>query len=291
MTTDAEHRTECVTIAEAEHENDDLDSAIDLTKEIEDLDKLQLALDRMLECPHSPSTSLASSSGRETGSTGKEQGVGAVSSSAERLNGSASSSPRKREALGLAARRLIRVPCGKTPTACVSDANVQSVPIPFTVFGGAAAARLILVDIVRREDLIGILNPNDVILKIEDVHVSGMLRSEVTRLLEKLCYDNDQIAIEIVPAGAITDDICEILADKQWAELQTTIRDNLYSKTVPYTTRPPREGEIDGEHYRFVTVDEFTRLQTEGLLLEHGTYQGRSGKDVWGDFLNQLPFD
>ncbi|KIH47813.1 hypothetical protein ANCDUO_22122, partial [Ancylostoma duodenale] len=43
------------------------------------------------------------------------------------------------------------------------------VPIPFTVFGGAAAARLILVDIVRREDLIGILNPNDVILKIEDV--------------------------------------------------------------------------------------------------------------------------
>ncbi|RCN53377.1 hypothetical protein ANCCAN_00441 [Ancylostoma caninum] len=187
----------------------------------------------MLECPHSPSTSLASSSGRETGSTGKEQGVGAVSSSAERLNGSASSSPRKREALGLAARRLIRVPCGKTPSASASDANVQSVPIPFTVFGGAAAARLILVDIVRREDLIGILNPNDVILKIEDVHVSGMLRSEVTRLLEKLCYDNDQIAIEIVPAGAITDDICEILADKQWAELQTTIRDNLYSKTVP----------------------------------------------------------
>ncbi|EPB77092.1 hypothetical protein ANCCEY_03793 [Ancylostoma ceylanicum] len=40
------------------------------------------------------------------------------------------------------------------------------------------------------------------------------------------------------------------------------------------TTRPPREGEIDGEHYRFVSVDEFTRLQTEGLLLEHGTYQG-----------------
>ncbi|ETN68436.1 hypothetical protein NECAME_05625 [Necator americanus] len=60
-----------------------------------------------------------------------------------------------------------------------------------------------------------------------------MLRSEVTRLLEKLCNDTDQIAIEILPAGAITDDICEILADKQWAELQTTIRDNLYSKTVP----------------------------------------------------------
>ncbi|CAJ0601351.1 unnamed protein product [Cylicocyclus nassatus] len=272
MTTDAGHRTECVTIAEEEPENDDLDSAIDLTKEIEDLDKLQLALDRMLDYPRSPSTSLASSSGRETGSTGKDQGIGAGTSSAERLNESTSSSPRKRE--GLAARRLIRVPCGTTPSACGSDSIAESVPIPFTVFGGAAAARLILIDIVKREDLIGILNPNDVILKIEDVNVSGMLRSEVTRLLERLCHDNDQIAVEIVPAGAITDDICEILADKQWAELQTTIRDNLYSKTVPYTTRPPREGEIDGEHYRFVSVDEFTRLQTEGMLLEHGTYQG-----------------
>ncbi|PIO55856.1 hypothetical protein TELCIR_22753, partial [Teladorsagia circumcincta] len=40
-----------------------------------------------------------------------------------------------------------------------------------------------------------------------------------------------------------------------------------------HTTRPPRDGEIDGEHYRFVSVDEFKRLQTEGLLLEHGTYQ------------------
>ncbi|KAJ1345482.1 hypothetical protein KIN20_000029 [Parelaphostrongylus tenuis] len=194
----------------------------------------------MLECPHSPSTSLTSSSGRET---------------------------------GLGAKRLIRVPCGKVESAHTTDTATQSVAAPFTVFGGAAAGRLILVDIVRCEDLIGILSPNDVVLKIEEIEVSGMLRSEVNRLMEKLCHENDQLAIEIVPAGAITDDICEILSDKKWAELQTVIRDNLYSKTVPYTTRPPRESEVDGEHYRFVTVEEFTRLQNEGLLLEHGTYQ------------------
>ncbi|VDM63470.1 unnamed protein product [Angiostrongylus costaricensis] len=63
--------------------------------------------------------------------------------------------------------------------------------------------------------------------------VSGMLRSEVTRLMDRLYNENDQLAVEIVPAGAITDDICEILSDKKWAELQTVIRDNLYSKTVP----------------------------------------------------------
>uniref|UniRef100_A0A7I4YLN5 Membrane associated guanylate kinase, WW and PDZ domain containing 3 n=1 Tax=Haemonchus contortus TaxID=6289 RepID=A0A7I4YLN5_HAECO len=223
----------------------------------------------MLECPRSPSTSLASS-GRETGSSGKEHGV--ASGSVERLNESNENSPKKRGVCGLAAKRLIRVPCGKA--TFTTDSTVPSSVIPFTVFGGAAAARLILVDIVKREDLIGILSPNDIILKIEDVQVSGMLRTEVTRLLERLCHENDQIAIEIIPAGAITDDICEILGDKQWADLQTVIRDNLYSKTVPYTTRPPRDGEIDGEHYRFVSVEEFKRLQTEGLLLEHGTYQG-----------------
>ncbi|KAK5968088.1 Guanylate kinase domain containing protein [Trichostrongylus colubriformis] len=236
-----------------------------------------MALDRMLECPRSPSTSVASS-GRETGSSGKEHGV--ASTSADGLNGSDENSPRKRGVCGLAMKRLVRVPCGQTTAACISDSAIQSFVIPFTVFGGAAAARLILVDIVKREDLIGILSPNDVILKIEDVQVSGMLRSEVTRLLEKLCQDNDQIAIEIVPAGAITDDICEILGDKQWGELQTVIRDNLYSKTVPYTTRPPRDGEIDGEHYRFVSVDEFKRLRTEGLLLEHGTYQVKQSAGV-----------
>ncbi|VDL87619.1 unnamed protein product [Nippostrongylus brasiliensis] len=44
MTTDAGgvHRSECRTITE-EIENDDLDSAIDLAKEIESLDKLQVS--------------------------------------------------------------------------------------------------------------------------------------------------------------------------------------------------------------------------------------------------------
>ncbi|VDP01393.1 unnamed protein product [Heligmosomoides polygyrus] len=43
MATDAVgvHRTECVTIAEEVESDDIADSAIDLTKEIEDLDKLQ----------------------------------------------------------------------------------------------------------------------------------------------------------------------------------------------------------------------------------------------------------
>ncbi|CAI2351680.1 unnamed protein product [Caenorhabditis sp. 36 PRJEB53466] len=217
----------------------------DFTLEIE---KLQATLQEMLDCTSSPSTSLDS--------TDKPS--------------------------GLAARRLIRIASEhhhlSTTSSCHSDSGNSSsrdVITPFTVHGGASIGRLILIDIVRRDDLIGIVNPNDILLTVENIKVSGMVRTEVNKILEDMMREHDQVAIEILPAGAITDDICELLADrKSSGELQTVIRENLYQKTVPYTTRPPREGEVDGEHYRFVSVDEFNKLLDGGDLLENGTYQG-----------------
>jgi guanylate kinase len=41
--------------------------------------------------------------------------------------------------------------------------------------------------------------------------------------------------------------------------------------SVSATTRPPRPGEVDGEHYYFVDDAEFDRLIAEGELLEHAT--------------------
>lgn len=41
--------------------------------------------------------------------------------------------------------------------------------------------------------------------------------------------------------------------------------------SVSATTRPPRPGEVDGEHYFFVEDAEFDRLIAEGELLEHAT--------------------
>ncbi|UMM28635.1 hypothetical protein L5515_011392 [Caenorhabditis briggsae] len=218
----------------------------DFTLEIE---KLQATLQEMLDCTSSPSTSLDS--------TDKLQA-------------------------GLAARRLIRIASEhhhlSTTSSCHSDSGNSSsrdFVSPFTVHGGASIGRLILIDIVRRDDLIGIVNPNDILLTVENIKISGMVRSEVNRILEDMMREHDQIAIEILPAGAISDDICELLADrKSPGELQTIIRENLYQKTVPYTTRPPREGEVDGEHYRFVSVDDFNKLLDNGDLLENGTYQG-----------------
>uniref|UniRef100_A0A4W3HWY9 Membrane-associated guanylate kinase, WW and PDZ domain-containing protein 1 n=1 Tax=Callorhinchus milii TaxID=7868 RepID=A0A4W3HWY9_CALMI len=57
-------------------------------------------------------------------------------------------------------------------------------------------------------------------------------------------------------------------------ELQQTIRDNLYRHAMPCTTRLPREGEVPGVDYNFLTVKEFFDLEKSGTLLEVGTYEG-----------------
>lgn len=40
------------------------------------------------------------------------------------------------------------------------------------------------------------------------------------------------------------------------------------------TTRSPREGEVPGVDYNFLTVKEFLDLEQSGTLLEVGTYEG-----------------
>jgi len=48
--------------------------------------------------------------------------------------------------------------------------------------------------------------------------------------------------------------------------------------SVSCTTRPPRPGETDGQHYRFVTPEAFARLRDSHALLEwaevHGNFYG-----------------
>ena len=44
--------------------------------------------------------------------------------------------------------------------------------------------------------------------------------------------------------------------------------------SVSATTRPPRPGEVDGEHYGFLSREEFERLIEEGKFLEWAPYSG-----------------
>lgn len=59
-----------------------------------------------------------------------------------------------------------------------------------------------------------------------------------------------------------------------------TILSELFKKTdtagyaVSATTRAPREGEIDGVHYHFLTKDDFSMLIDSGEVLEYAEYCG-----------------
>lgn len=46
-----------------------------------------------------------------------------------------------------------------------------------------------------------------------------------------------------------------------------------YKKIVSYTTRPPRNGEIDDVDYHFVDVEKFSELKSKDFFAETATYR------------------
>ena len=53
-------------------------------------------------------------------------------------------------------------------------------------------------------------------------------------------------------------------------------RDPKLQISVSVTTRPPRNGEVDGRHYHFVTAERFTAMVAGGELLEHASVFGHA---------------
>jgi len=45
-----------------------------------------------------------------------------------------------------------------------------------------------------------------------------------------------------------------------------------YAVSISVTTRKPREGEVHGRDYFFITEEEFVQMRTENALLEHFAY-------------------
>lgn len=67
-------------------------------------------------------------------------------------------------------------------------------------------------------------------------------------------------------------------------------RDKNIRLSVSNTTRPPREGEIDGVHYNFVTKEQFESLIKKDGYLEYAEYCGNyygTPKQQVEDMLNQ----
>jgi guanylate kinase len=58
----------------------------------------------------------------------------------------------------------------------------------------------------------------------------------------------------------------------------------MVQKSVSYTTRATRPGEVNGHHYHFIALDEFERMRADGDFLEsalvHGNHYGTSRNTV-----------
>ncbi|XP_035402547.1 membrane-associated guanylate kinase, WW and PDZ domain-containing protein 1 isoform X18 [Cygnus atratus] len=121
------------------------------------------------------------------------------------------------------------------------------------------------------------LSEGELLLEVQGVRVSGLPRYDV---LEVIRSCQEPIVVKAVRQGSrLNKDLRHYLNQRFQKgspdhDLQQTIRDNLYRHAVPCTTRPPREGEVPGVDYNFLTVEEFLELERSGTLLEVGTYEG-----------------
>uniref|UniRef100_A0A672GMN9 Membrane associated guanylate kinase, WW and PDZ domain containing 1b n=1 Tax=Salarias fasciatus TaxID=181472 RepID=A0A672GMN9_SALFA len=123
----------------------------------------------------------------------------------------------------------------------------------------------------------GTLNEGELLLEVENLSISGLPLYDVQTVI-KNC--RGPVRLKTVRQGSkLNKDLKHYLSQRFQKsspdhELQQTIRDNLYRHAVPCTTRAPREGEVPGVDYNFLSVEDFLELEKSGTLLEIGTYEG-----------------
>ncbi|XP_053279974.1 LOW QUALITY PROTEIN: membrane-associated guanylate kinase, WW and PDZ domain-containing protein 1 [Pleuronectes platessa] len=123
----------------------------------------------------------------------------------------------------------------------------------------------------------GGLTVGDIILEIWGTPVLGMTLGDVRGVLNSCPHP---IRIKTVSPGSTLCKDLRLYLSKCFtpgsvdSQLQQVIRENLYLRAVPCTTRRPRDGEISGVDYNFVSIEEFFSLEESGALLESGKFKG-----------------
>ncbi|XP_051752181.1 LOW QUALITY PROTEIN: membrane-associated guanylate kinase, WW and PDZ domain-containing protein 3 [Ctenopharyngodon idella] len=117
----------------------------------------------------------------------------------------------------------------------------------------------------------------DVLLEVNGTPVSGLTNRDTHAVIR---HFREPIRIKTVKPGKVLNTDLRHYLSLQFQKgsidhkLQQVIRDNLYLRTIPCTTRLPRDGEVPGVDYNFISVGDFRILEESGLLLESGTYDG-----------------
>ncbi|XP_077080465.1 membrane-associated guanylate kinase, WW and PDZ domain-containing protein 3 isoform X3 [Siphateles boraxobius] len=123
----------------------------------------------------------------------------------------------------------------------------------------------------------GGITVGDIIIEIGGTPVLGLTLGDVRGLLNSCPHP---IRIKSVSPGSTLCKDLRLYLSKCFtpgsmdSQLQQVIRENLYLRAVPCTTRQPRDGEISGVDYNFVSVEEFFSLEESGALLESGKFKG-----------------
>ncbi|XP_017349636.1 membrane-associated guanylate kinase, WW and PDZ domain-containing protein 2a isoform X7 [Ictalurus punctatus] len=116
----------------------------------------------------------------------------------------------------------------------------------------------------------------ELLLEVNDTPVAGLTTRDVMAVLK---HCKDPVRLRCLKTGGVVDKDLRLYLSLRFQKgsldhkLQQIIRDNLYLRTVPCTTRPPKEGEVPGVDYNFVSVERFLELERSGALLESGTYE------------------
>ncbi|KAK9404584.1 membrane-associated guanylate kinase WW and PDZ domain-containing protein 3-like [Crotalus adamanteus] len=117
----------------------------------------------------------------------------------------------------------------------------------------------------------------DVLLEVNGTPVSGLTHRDTLAVIR---HFREPVRLKTVRPGKVINKDLRHYLSLQFQKgsvdhkLQQVIRDNLYLRTIPCTTRAPRDGEVPGVDYNFIPVDQFKALEESGALLESGTYDG-----------------
>lgn len=65
---------------------------------------------------------------------------------------------------------------------------------------------------------------------------------------------------------------------------------DLFHKIISITTRPTRDGEVDGVDYKFISEQEFNEFDFYDELIQETTFDGNRYGSLYGDYLTPHPY-